>query len=94
MEPEELTLEGAEQVALVLEDSSAKGQEGFRIVEKAQQEEILALAQLAAEAPLSWMAVFQVDQEILAEHAALLGFQAFKVREDLLPGPFHPILTA
>lgn len=53
MEPEELTLEGAEQVALVLEDSSAKGQEGFRIVEKAQQEEILALAQLAAEEPLA-----------------------------------------
>lgn len=94
MEPEELTLEGAEQVALVLEVSSAKGQEGFRIVEKAQQEEILVLGQLAAEEPLASMAVFQVDQELSAEHAALLDFQACKVREDLLPGPFHPIQTA
>lgn len=90
MEPEELTLEAvemclgvpteAEQVAVVLEDSSAKGPEGLGIVEKAQQEEILALDHLEVEATLAWEAVFQVHPELWAEDVALMDYQACKVR--------------
>lgn len=63
-------------------------------MEVAHHEEILALAYLVTEGALARVPFFQVDLERSVEVAALVNFQAWKVRGTLLLAPFQPLRMA
>lgn len=63
-------------------------------MEVAHQEEVLALAYMVVEGALARVTLFQVHLEHSVEVAALLDFQAWKVRLTLLLAVFQPLRMA